>query len=165
MEAEAEAILFHFVWKRKRLKKNFENWKRKRLKKILFLKRKRKLWKIFQLNGSGSAIKIYRFQNAGGGGGGGGGGSGVVIIVLIVVDISRCVHHSYSHYPITCLLQQFSFDDIASELGRIQLSVDPGSDHRHDIVDIPQPICIAQQINQKVFQICLKIYEWESMIK
>ena len=57
VEAEAEAILCHFMWKRKRLKKNFEIWKRKRklLKKnFLFLKWKRKLWKILQSNGSGS---------------------------------------------------------------------------------------------------------------
>ena len=81
-EAEAEAASFHWMWKRKRLTKkkslleaeaeaiekkiSIFKWKRKRLKNFwLKWKRKRKLWKFFLQNwsGSGSAIKIYRFQN------------------------------------------------------------------------------------------------------
>ena len=59
LEAEAEAIekkISIFKWKRKRFKNFYLKWKRKR-----------KLWKIFLQNwsGSGSAIKIYRFQNTG----------------------------------------------------------------------------------------------------
>ena len=53
LEAEAEAIgkkISIFKWKRKRLK-------------FFLLKWKRKLWKFFLQNWSGSAIKIYRFQN------------------------------------------------------------------------------------------------------
>ena len=83
VEAEAEAILCHFMWKRKRLKKKFLNLEAEAEaieKKFpvfeveaeamkdfaIKWKRKRKLWNFFSQNGSGSgsAIKIYRFQNA-----------------------------------------------------------------------------------------------------
>ena len=84
VEAEAEAASFHWKWKRKRWTKkkslleaeaeaiekkiSIFKWKRKRFKNFyLKWKRKRKLWKFFLQNwsGSGSAIKIYRFQNTG----------------------------------------------------------------------------------------------------
>ena len=83
VEAEAEAILCHFMWNRKRLKKFFLNLeaeaeaieKKFSVFKVeaeamknfsIKWKRKRKLWNFFSQNGSGSgsAIKIYRFQNA-----------------------------------------------------------------------------------------------------
>ena len=57
LEAEAEAIekKFYVFKVEAEAMKNFAiKWKRKR-----------KLWNFFLQNGSGSAIKIYRFQNTG----------------------------------------------------------------------------------------------------